>query len=79
MLNGRLTPKWSELHAEHLFTINNTEKHLPGTSVVSMHMQSIATRLDPAQQGYVDGHDENRRNEARRVRAEIMLREIYPR
>ena len=48
IFNGRLALKWSELQADHLFAINNTEKHLSGTLWTSAIMESLEIRMDPA-------------------------------
>ena len=71
-----------ELQADHLFAINNTEKHLSGTlwssaiiKEVWSHWQLVWDQRNNA----IHGHDETSSGAARRCGAEIMLHEIYSR
>jgi hypothetical protein len=82
IFNGRLTLKWSELLAEHMFTIHNTEKHLAGTLWTSASIQEVWSQWQLVwiqRNEMLHERDETCRNEARRGRAAIMLHEPYSR
>ena len=84
IFNDRLTPlKWSELQADHLFVINNTEKHLSGRLWTSAIIKEVWSHwqlvLWTQHNNTIHGLDETSRNAAHRCRAKIMLHEMYSR